>query len=147
MATIVHDTLRNGQLGNPNGTTATVDFDTDDIRPALIDDTDMTAPTGPPLVTHDDWADLNQGTVVDAGANLAGKTVGSVGVGIFDATDFVHSSVSGDTADYLNLRAFNATDANSALLVTYDSTTTGLPVIPNGGDITDTWAGGGILSI
>lgn len=147
MATIVHDTLRNGQLGNPNGTTTTVDFDTDDIRPCLVDDTDLSAPSGPPLVTWDDWADVNQGTLVDDGSNLSSKTVGSVGVGIFDAADYVHASVTGDDADYLILRKYDATDANSTLIVTYDSATTGLPVSPNGGDITDQWAGGGILSI
>lgn len=147
MATIIHDTTRNGQLGNPNGSTTTIDFDGDDLRLALIDDTDMTAPTGPPLVTHDDWADLNQGTLVADGTNLASKTVGSLGVGVFDAANFTFTTVTGDAADYLNLRKYDATDANSPLIVTWDSATTGIPVTPNGGDITVQFSGSGILEI
>lgn len=147
MATIISNTFRNGNMGKPNGTTSVIDFDTDDIRLALIDDTDMTSPTGPPAVTMDDWADLNQGTVVADGANLASKTVGVVAVGVFDAADYTFAAVNGDAADYLNLRKYDATDANSPLIVTYDSATTGLPVTPNGGDITSQFHASGILKI
>jgi hypothetical protein len=149
MADIIHDTARNGQMGNPNGTTTTVDFDLDDTRLALIDDTDLSAPTGPPLVTWDDWADLKQGTVVagQPGSALSTPTVGSAGVGAFDAVDYTFSAVSGDAADYLNLRKFNATDANSTLVVTWDSAGVGLPITPNGNDIDVVFAAGGIVAI
>ena len=147
MATIIHDTVRNGQLGNPNGSTTTIDFDGDDIRLCLIDDTDMSAPSGPPTVAMDDFADINQGTLVDDGTNLASKTVGSVGDGVFDAANFTFTTVTGDAADYLNIRKYDATDANSPLIITWDSATTGLPVTPNGGDITVQFSGSGILEI
>lgn len=147
MATVIHDTFRNGNMGNPNGTTSVIDFDTDDMRLSLIDDTDLSSPSGPPLVTWDDWADLNQGTLVADGSNLASKTVGVVDVGVFDAADFTFPSVSGDAADYLNLRKYNATDANSPIVVTWDSATTGLPVNPNGGDITTQFHASGIVKI
>lgn len=147
MATIISNTFRNGNMGNPNGTTSVIDFDTDDIRLALIDDTDLTAPSGPPLVSWDDWADLNQGSVVADGANLASKTVGVVAVGVFDAADYTFAAVTADAADYLSLRKYNVTDVNSPIIVVYDSATTGIPVTPNGGDIITQFNGSGILQI
>lgn len=147
MATAIHDTFRNGNMGNPNGTTTTVDFDTDDLRMALIDDTDLSSPSGPVLVTWDDWADMDQGTLVADGTNLASKTVGSVAVGVFDCDNFTFSAVNGDAADYLSLRKYDATDANSTLIITWDSTTSGIPVTPNGGDITVQMNGSGVVQI
>lgn len=147
MATIIHNGARNGAIGAPNGTTTVIDYDTDDMRLALIDDTDMAAPTGPPTITMDDWADLNQGTLVADGTNLAAKTAGVVAVGVFDADNYTFGTVTGDAADYLNLRKYNATDANSPLVITWDSATTGLPVSPNGGDITVQFSGSGILQV
>jgi len=147
MATIITNAIRNGNMGLPNGTTTVVDFDTDDIRMALVDDTDLTAPAGPPVVTWDDWADINQGTLVADGTNLASKTVGTVAVGVFDSADFTFTTVTGDAADYLAMRKYDATDVNSTLCVVWDSATTGLPVNPNGGDITVQMHTSGILQI
>ena len=147
MATIIHNGARNGALGAPNGTTSVIDYDTDDMRLSLIDDTDLSSPAGPPAVTWDDWADMNQGTKVADGANLSAKTVGTVAVGVFDADNYTFGTVTGDAADYLNLRKYNATDANSPLVITWDSATTGLPVSPNGGDITVQFSGSGILQV
>lgn len=148
MATIVHDGFRNGMLGNPNGTTTTVDFDTNDIRCSLIDGTDLSSPADPPLVSWDDYADMAQGTPVAEGGAMASKTVGSVGVGVFDSTvDYTFSTVTGDAADYLTIYQYTGVDANDALIATWDSATTGLPVTPNGGDIVVTWAAGGIITV
>ena len=66
---------------------------------------------------------------------------------MLDAADTTFSSVSGDAADYLTLWKNSGTPATSPLAVTWDSATTGLPVTPNGGDITVQWAAGGILTI
>jgi len=143
MATIVHDNFRNAQLGTPGGTTTTVDFDADDIRVSLLDQTD----SGTITVTTVDYGSVDTPTVVAASGALTAKTIGVVAVGVFDAGDVTFSTVAGDTADYLVLYKFNATPANAPLIVTWDSVTTGLPVTPNGGDITVTWNGSGIIQI
>jgi len=143
MATLVHDNLRNAQLGTPAGTTTTVDFDADDLRLALLDQTD----SGTITAATQNFGQVNGAVIVAESTALTSKTVGTVAVGVFDAADVTFSSISGDAADYLILRKYDATAANSPLIVTWDSATTGLPVTPNGGDITATFNASGILQI
>ncbi len=143
MATIVHDNFRNAQLGNPAAPTTTVDFDADDVRCSLIDATDVTI-----TASMDSYDDVDADPVAE-GAAIASKQVGTT-TGVFDSTvDYTFSSVGAglDEADYLVLYKYNATPANATLIITWDSATTGLPVQPNGGDITVTWNASGILQI
>ena len=147
MATIIHNNFRNAQLGVPANSTTTVDFDADDIDVSLLDETD----SGAIVVTTENYGEVDTATVVadraDAAAvPLTTKTIGSVGVGIFDADDVTFATITGDAADYLVLYKYDATPANATLIATWDSATTGLPVTPNGGDITVTW-GAGIIQI
>jgi len=143
MATIVHDNFRNAQMGNPGGTTTTVDFNGDDVRASLLDQTD----SGTITVTSQNYGQVNTTPVAEMAAALQNPTVGSVAVGVFDADSVTYTSVTGDTADYLVLYKHNATAANATLIATWDSATTGLPVTPNGGDITVTWNASGIVQI
>ena len=145
MATIVLDELRNAQLGNP--THSVIDFDTDTIACSLLDETDANGGTTPTVSNVVDYDDVDDAVVVHAEEALASLTVGSLGVGIFDAANTVMSAVSGDIADLLTIHKDTGTPSTSPLAIIYDSATTGLPVTPNGGDITATWAGGGILTI
>ena len=142
MATVVHDNFRNAQLGTPAAPTTTVDFDLDDIRVSLLDQTDSGTITAATV----DYGAVDTAVVV-ANATLGTKTVGIVAVGVFDAADVTFSAVTGDTSDYLVLYKHDATPANAPLIATWDSTTTGLPVTPNGGDITVTWNASGIIQI
>ncbi len=142
-ATMVHDNYRDAQMGKPGGTTSTTDFDADDIRCSLLDQTD----SGTITVATANYGQVDTATVVAASGALASKTTGVVSVGTFDAADVTFSAVSGDSADYLVLYKFDATPANAPLIVTWDSATTGLPVTPNGGDITVTWNVAGITRI
>jgi len=143
MATVVHDNFRNAQMGNPGGTTTTVDFDADEIRCSLLDQSDSGAITA----ATENYGQVDTPTVVANSSALTSKTVGSVATGVFDAANVTFSTVTGDAADYLTLYKHNATPANAPLIVTWDSATTGLPVTPNGGDITVTWNGSGIVQI
>lgn len=151
MATIVHDTFRDGLLGDPLGTTTTVDLIADTIKVDLVDGADLSSPAGPPAASWDDYADINQATAVVATQTLASKTVGAgdgLGIGIFDAADVTFTSVTGDSCEHLVMyKDAGGAEANDPLIITWDSATTGIPVTPNGGDIVVTWAGGGILSI
>ena len=148
MATIVHDNFRNAQLGTPGGTTTTTDFDSQDIDCALLDSAD----SGVIAVTTENYGEVDTPVVVADRADstqvpLTTKTVGVVAVGVFDADNVTFDTISGDEADYLTLYAYNATPANAPLIVTWDSATTGLPVLPNGGNIIITWNASGILRI
>jgi len=143
MATIVHNNFRNAQLGTPGGTTTTTDFDADDVRVSLLDQTD----SGVITAATENYGQVDTAVVVAASGALASKTVGIVATGVFNAADVTFTAVTGDAADYLTLYKYNATPANAPLIVTWDSATTGIPVTPNGGDITVTWNASGILQI
>jgi hypothetical protein len=143
MATVVHDNYRNAQMGNPANSTTTVDFNADDIRVSLLDQSD----SGVVNAASENYGQVDTATVVAASSQLTSVTVGTVAVGVFDAANVTFSAVSGDAADYLTLYKYNATPANATLIATWDSATTGLPVTPNGGDITVTWNSSGITSL
>lgn len=143
MATVVHNNFRNAQLGVPANTTTTVDFDGDELRVSLLDQTD----SGTINAASENYGEVDGATVVANSSALGSKTVGTVAVGVFDAANVTFSSVTGDAADYLTLYKHDATPANATLIITWDSATTGLPVTPNGGDITVTWNASGILQL
>jgi len=158
MATIIFNNFRNAQLGNLGGTTTTVDFDADDIDADLLEGSGGDGVVH--AVTHSSYDDVDgtagAAVVADRADStdvpLASKTVGSVAAGVFDSTgansDVTYTSISGaNDADYLTLRKYNATATNSTLILSFDSATTGLPLTPNGGDITVTWNASGILQI
>lgn len=141
MATIVHNDFRNAQFGNP--THSVVDFDTDAIASSLLDQTD----SGTITAAFVDYDEVDAPTVVAGEVAHTSKTVGTVGVGIYDAADTTFVAVSGDAADYLTVHKDTGTPATSPLCVTYDSATTGLPVTPNGSNIDVVWNASGIVQI
>ena len=148
MATVVHDDFRDGQLGTPAAPLTTVDFDADGIDVSLLDQTD----SGAIVAATSDYGSVDTADVVADRADssdvpLLSKTVGVIATGVFDAADVTFNSITGDAADYLVLYKFDATPANAPLIVTWDSATTGIPVTPNGGDITVTFNASGILQI
>jgi hypothetical protein len=145
MATIVLDDFRNAQLGNP--THSVIDFDTDAIASSLLDEADANGGVTPTVSNVVDYADVNDAVVVHDEEAHASQTVGVVGVGIYDAANLTMASVTGDQAELLTVHKDTGDPATSPLAIIYDSATTGLPVTPNGGNITTTWAGGGILTI
>ena len=143
MATVIHNNFRNAQFGVPANSTTTVDLDGDDVRVSLLDQTD----SGAISVTTENYGQVDTATVVADSGALGSKTVGVVAVGTFDAANVTFSSVTGDAADFLTLYKFDATPANATLIVTWDSATTGLPVTPNGGDITVTFNASGLVRL
>ncbi len=139
MADAYYNDTPNAFLGNPVHNT--VDLDTDDVRCWLYDET----------ADARNLADANYGNIL-AGAriaestNLASKTVGVVGDGIFDHASFVFVSVTGAEVESIGYWGFNATEGIAPLLWVLDSAT-GLPVTPNGGDITWAPAAGGVIDV
>lgn len=86
------------------------------------------------LATHDFRADIPNNAVI-ATVALGSKTVTD---GVFNAANAVFSTVSGNTVEAIVLWHDSSFQANSALIA-YIDTATGLPVTPNGGDITVAW--------
>ena len=109
----------------------TLDWDADEFRLGLVDDTDVTFD----LTVNDFWDDLVAGLVH---ANAESDALGSKTVtdGVADAADKTWSAITGDAADYVICFKETGTDNTSNLVFALDSATTGIPVTPNDGDIT-----------
>ena len=68
--------------------------------------------------------------------------------GTFDGDNLTYTAVSGNTVEALVIYRHNAGANTTWKLVAYiDSSVTGLPVTPNGGDITVTWNASGIFTL
>ncbi len=74
-------------------------------------------------------------------------TVKSVSGGVFSAGDVTLSSVTGNEAEAIVLWQDSGTESTSRLIAYLDTALAGLPVTPNGGDITIAWPNGGVLSL
>lgn len=110
-----------------------INMSSDTIKVALVDSADYTVN----LSTHQYFSSVAGAGVVSTGT-LASKTVTD---GIFDAADLTFTSVTGDPSEALVI--YKDTGSNSTSpLIAYIDTATGLPVTPNGGNITVTWDNG-----
>lgn len=137
MANALYVAYRNGVLG-AHGTY--VDLDANTINVVL---TDHGADT-PNVTTDDFYDDINAGTI-DTPETLASKTIGSVAAGVFDAANVTFTAVTGASVESVNIYKDTGAAATSNLIAYFD-TGSGLPVTPNGGDITVTWNASGIFT-
>ncbi len=154
MAVIVHDNFRNAQLGVPAAPTTTVDFDADAIDASLLEGIGGDGVTITAAMDSYDDVDGAAGAAIVADradsseVPFTTKTIGSVAVGVFDADNLTYNSISGaNDADYLTVFKYNVTAANATLILTWDSATSGLPLTPNGGNVTVTFSASGILQL
>jgi hypothetical protein len=67
--------------------------------------------------------------------------------GVFDGSDVTFTAVSGSSAEALVLYIDTGTAGTSRLVAFIDTSVTGLPVTPNGGDISITWNASGIFAL
>ena len=111
-----------------------IDWLDDTIKAVLVDTADYT----PDLVNHDFLDDVSSAARVATSAALSGKSADN---GVADAADVVFSSVSGDQAEALILYKDTGTETTSPLIAYLDSAA-GLPVSPDGSDITVQWDNG-----
>lgn len=110
-----------------------VDLDTDTIKVALV------SSTYTPNTASNQYYSSVSG-VIGTPATLTGKSVTD---GVFDASDITFTSVTSTVAvTQLVLYKDTGTASNSPLIALIDSATSGLPVTPNGGDITISWDNG-----
>lgn len=138
MADAVYTDARNNLLGN--GTHGQTDWDTDNLRAILYDE------GADALNLADvDLADILTAARIGETANLTAD-VGVAADGAFDHTDETISTVSGATVESITYFEETGTDSTSPLLLNIDSWT-GLPLTPNGGDVTLQPAAGGVFQI
>lgn len=128
MANALYDKGREGFLDG------SIDFDTNNIKIMLIDEADDTID----LALDEDLADRAGASRVATSGNLASKTVTA---GVADAADVTFTAVTGDVSESIDMYQDTGVEATSRLILNID-TATGLPVTPNGGDITVTWDSG-----
>lgn len=111
---------------------ATINMAANTITLALIDTGVYTYST-----SHQYRSDVSNSAVIST-ATLANKTITS---GVFDADDATFTSVSGANCEALILFADTGVQGTSRLIAYIDSAT-GLPILPNGGDITVAFSSG-----
>lgn len=113
-----------------------IDLATDNIKVVLLSATYTYS------AAHQFLSSLS-GTVATSG-NLASKTTTS---GVFDAADVTFTAVTGSAVTQIVIYQDTGVAGTSRLIAFFDTGVTGLPVTPNGGDISITWSGSGILSL
>jgi hypothetical protein len=94
---------------------------------------------------HDFYNDLSG--IVGTDQRIASPTVGA-GTGTFDGADLTYTAVTGASVEALVIYRKNSGANTTWKLVLFEDTSvTGLPVTPNGGDITVVWNASGIFTI
>lgn len=124
------------------GTNTSLDQNTSNDGPycVLIDEGTYTY-----SASHQFYSDLSG--VVGSGVRITTPSVASA-TGLFSGDNITFTAVTGSSVEALVIYRHNS-GANSTwrLVLILDTAVTGLPVTPNGGDITVTWSGSGILQI
>lgn len=108
-----------------------INFLSDNIKAVLVD----TGTYTPVIATDTYLSSIAVGARVATSGNLAGKSVTG---GVADANDITISAVSGASIEAIVLYKDTGTDTTSRLIAFID-TGAGMPITPNGGDITITW--------
>lgn len=117
-----------------------IDWLNDDIRVVLIDTATYTVD----LAAHDFLDDIAAAArVATSAADLSNKTSDVPVGGVADADDLVIASVSGASIEAFVAYVDTGNEATSQLIAYWDQNdVTGLPLTPNGGDVTIAWDSG-----
>ncbi|ATN93996.1 hypothetical protein J4U01_gp033 [Mycobacterium phage Kumao] len=114
--------------------TGDIDWIDDNIKAYLIDTDEYSVD----LATDEFLDDIPEDAIVATSSNLTSKTATD---GVADAENVVFSTVTGAQSEAVVL-AKDTGVASTSPLIAYISNATGLPVTPNGGDITVVWDNG-----
>lgn len=106
------------------------------LKAVLIDTADYTY-----SAAHDFYDDVSAGAVGTPGT-IGSKTYTN---GLLDGADVTYTAVTGDPCEAIIIFLDTGTPSTSRLVAYLDTGVTGLPVTPNGGDITITWNASGII--
>lgn len=120
-----------------------VNWESDDCRVVLID----TADDDPAVNTDQDLADIAGAARVATSGALGSKTAVLSGNTLtMDAADITLTAVTGDQSEEILIYRHTGTESTSLLIVSFDTFTSGMPITPNGGDISIQWNASGIFS-
>lgn len=114
-----------------------IDLNDGTVKVALVDTGTYTY-----SASHDFLSDLTG--VVGTAQTIAATTVSN---GLFDGDNVTFTAVTGNTVEALVIYIDTGVAGTSRLVAYIDTGVTGLPVTPNGGDITITWSGSGIFQL
>lgn len=113
---------------------ADIDWAADNIKAVLVD----TAAYAVSIDSDEFLSSIPAGDRIATSGNLASKTST---LGVADAADVTFSTVTGDVSEAIVIYK-DTGDAATSPLIAYIDTATGLPITPNGGDITIRWDSG-----
>lgn len=118
--------------------TANNNLSTGTVKVALID-------TGTYTYSSSDqfWSSASSASV-GTPQTIGSKTYTN---GVFDGADVTFTAVTGNSVEALILYIDTGSAATSPLVAYIDTSVTGLPVTPNGGNITITWNASGIFAL
>lgn len=116
---------------------ANIDVNDGTVKVALIDTGTYTYSTA-----HDFYDDVTG--VVGTPQTIANTTVTN---GTFDGDNVTFTAVTGNSVEALIIYIDTGSAATSRLVAFIDTGVTGLPVTPNGGDISITWNASGIFAL
>ena len=120
-------------LGRGHFLDGDIDWTANDIKCVLVDH----AVDTPVPATDEDLADISAG-VIATSPNFGTKTSTN---GVADAADVTLTTVSGASVESIVIY-YDTTVAATSWLIAFIDTATGLPLTPNGGDVTITWDSG-----
>lgn len=131
-------------LWTPQAGFAAIDLVAGTVRAFFVDYADDT----PVLATDQDVADILAAARVPAWASavaLGTKAVGSIGAGIFSAANTTFPTLAGDQSEALLIAHDAGTEATSMLLYLWDAIS-GIPLVPNGGNVVSAWNAAGVFA-
>jgi hypothetical protein len=122
-------------LGRQKFLTGDIDWENDNIKVLLVDTADYSV-----NIDVDEFhSDVTGAGIVATSGNLGSKTFA---LGVADAADVTFSAVTGDASEALVIYKDSGVSATSPLIAYIDTAAAGLPVTPDGGDITVQWDSG-----
>jgi hypothetical protein len=116
-----------------------LDLSVDDIKAVLVHNSAGGTSYTVSIDVHQFLSDIGSASRVATSGNLASKTLT---LGVFDAADITFTAVTGVQVDLIVIYKDTGVAGTSPLIAYIDSASSGLPVVPNGGDITIQWDNG-----
>lgn len=138
MANAIYPKFKEALMGAAANSTLNAAEGTTGVFAALVDTGTYTY-----SAAHEFYSSLSG--VVGTDQEITTKTISN---GTFDGDNVTYTAVSGNSCEAIVLYRKNAGANTTWRLIAYiDTSVTGLPVTPNGGDISITWNASGIFTL
>jgi hypothetical protein len=138
MANAIYPKFKEALMGAAANSTLNAAEGTTGVFAALVDTGTYTY-----SAAHEFYSSLSG--IVGTDQEITTKTISN---GTFDGDNVTYTAVSGNSCEAIVLYRKNAGANTTWRLIAYiDTSVTGLPVTPNGGDISITWNASGIFTL